>query len=58
MMVAAYQESVMKFDRDQAKAALLAFGHSQRTVGDVQRFIDVYDPAAQMMTEQLPQSTE
>ncbi|MGA2232926.1 MAG: tyrosine-protein phosphatase [Tepidisphaeraceae bacterium] len=58
MMVAAYQESVMRFDRDRAKAALLAFGHSQRTVGDVQRFIDVYDPAAQCMTEQLPQSTE
>src|SRR2546423_560261 len=43
MMVAAYQESVVGFDRDRAKAAMLTFGHSQRTVGDVQRFIDVYD---------------
>jgi protein tyrosine/serine phosphatase len=58
MMVAAYQETVMKFSRDQAKAALLAFGHSQRTIRDVQRFIDLYDPDAQRMTQELPISSE
>lgn len=58
MMVAAYQESAMNFTAEQAKAAILTFGHSQRTVGDVQRFIDVYDPAGQRMTEQLPMSSE
>ena len=58
MMVAAYQETVLKFDRERAKAALLAFGHSQRTVGDVQRFIDVYDPIQMRMTQSLPMSVE
>jgi protein tyrosine/serine phosphatase len=58
MMVAAYQESVLKFDRPRAKAALLTFGHSQRTIGDVRRFIDRYDPDRQCMTEELPLSTE
>jgi protein tyrosine phosphatase (PTP) superfamily phosphohydrolase (DUF442 family) len=58
MMVAAYQETILKFDRAKTKAALLAFGHSQRTVGDVQRFIDVYDPDQRQMTQDLPPSTE
>jgi len=58
MMVAAYQESVMKLSREQAKAALLSFGHSQRTVGDVQRFIQVYDPVEKRMTQEFPQSDE
>jgi protein tyrosine phosphatase (PTP) superfamily phosphohydrolase (DUF442 family) len=58
MMVAAYQQSVLKFDRCRAAAAMLTFGHSQRTVGDIQRFIDVYDAAAMCMTRELPQSTE
>lgn len=58
MMVAAYQESILNFDRERAKAALMAFGHSQRTVGDVERFIDVYDPVQRRMTADLPLSTE
>jgi protein tyrosine/serine phosphatase len=58
MMVAAYQETVMGFDRDRAKAALLAFGHSRRTVGDVERFIDVYDPVGRRMNQALPMSSE
>jgi protein tyrosine/serine phosphatase len=58
MMVAAYQESILKFDRDQAKARLMSFGHSQRTVGDVQRFIELYDPVQQRLTEDLPLSSE
>ena len=43
MMVAAYQESILGYDKDKAKAAMLTFGHSQRTVGDVMKFIEVYD---------------
>jgi protein tyrosine phosphatase (PTP) superfamily phosphohydrolase (DUF442 family) len=58
MMVAAYQETVMKFDVARAKSALLSFGHSQRTVGDVQRFIDVYDPVQERMTAEFPMSEE
>ena len=44
MMVAAYQESVLGYDAERAKSAMLTFGHSQRTIGDVMKFIDVYDP--------------
>src|SRR3954464_11318293 len=44
MMVAAYQESVLGYDPTKAKAAILSFGHSQRTIGDVTKFIDVYEP--------------
>jgi hypothetical protein len=58
IMVAAYQQSVLKFDRPQTTAAMLTFGHSRRTVDDVQRFIDLYDPAAMCMTQELPLSTE
>jgi protein tyrosine phosphatase (PTP) superfamily phosphohydrolase (DUF442 family) len=58
MMVAAYQESVMNFDRTKAKAALLDFGHSQRTVGDVERFIDIYDPVERRVLASLPMSQE
>jgi tyrosine-protein phosphatase SIW14 len=58
MMVAAYQESVLGFDKAKAKDAMLTFGHSQRTVGDVQRFIDVYDPKERTMTEKLALSQE
>jgi len=58
MMAAAYQLSALHYSPEQAKAALLTFGHSQRTVGDVQRFIDVYDPAAKMMTQTFAVSKE
>ncbi len=58
MMVAAYQLSVLKFDKSQTLAAMLTLGHSQRTVGDVQRFIDLYDPQTQRMTANLPTSQE
>ena len=37
---------------------MLTFGHSQRMVNDVQRFIELYDPQTQRMTEQLPTSRE
>lgn len=44
MLVAAYQMSVQGYDRNRAKAAILTFGHSDRTVNDIRRFIDGYDP--------------
>lgn len=58
MMVAAYQLSVLGWSKDQTKAKMLTFGHSMRTVGDVQRFIDVYDPTARRMVESLELSKE
>jgi protein tyrosine phosphatase (PTP) superfamily phosphohydrolase (DUF442 family) len=44
MMMAAYQESVLGYDDEKTKAAIRAFGHSDRTIREVRRFIDVYDP--------------
>ena len=58
MMVAAYQLSVLKLDKDQAVAAIKGFGHSDRTIGDVKRFIEVYDPQTQQMTADMPHSQE
>ena len=58
MMVAAYQISVLGMNKDQTLAAMLTFGHSQRTVGDVQRFIETYDPVTKQMTQELPRSAE
>jgi hypothetical protein len=40
------------------KANLLTFGHSQRTVKDVERFVDVYDAKDRAVTAQLEQSEE
>jgi protein-tyrosine phosphatase len=58
MMVAAYQMSLMGWSKAQARDAMLAFGHSRRTTGDIERFIEVYDAQAQRMIESLPQSKE
>lgn len=58
MMVAAYQLSVLKLDKQQALAAIKSFGHSRRTVNDVKRFIEVYDPKAEQMTADMPPSSE
>jgi protein tyrosine/serine phosphatase len=58
MMVAAYERSVLKLDKEQTTAAMLTFGHSQRTVGDVMRFIDTYDPQTEQMTAEMPLSHE
>jgi protein tyrosine phosphatase (PTP) superfamily phosphohydrolase (DUF442 family) len=44
MMVSAYRLSIMGMTKEQAKAALETFGHSRRSIGDVERFIDLYDP--------------
>ncbi|MDB5294200.1 MAG: Tyrosine phosphatase family protein [Phycisphaerales bacterium] len=58
MMVAAYQLSVLGYDKERAKREMEAFGHSDRTVGDIVRFIDHYDPQTKRMTEALPASKE
>jgi protein tyrosine phosphatase (PTP) superfamily phosphohydrolase (DUF442 family) len=58
MMAAAFQESVLGYDRDKTKQLILTFGHSERSIGDVKRFIDIYDPVKREVTEQLPQSQE
>lgn len=58
MMIAAYQMSVLGFSKERAKQEMLTFGHSMRTVGDVQRFIDVYDPQIRRMTQELARSKE
>jgi protein tyrosine/serine phosphatase len=58
MMVAAYQRAVLGWTPDQTKSAMLTFGHSQRTVKDVQRFIDGYDPGTGAVPEGLPTSKE
>jgi protein tyrosine phosphatase (PTP) superfamily phosphohydrolase (DUF442 family) len=58
MMVAAFQESVLGWDDAKARAAMLSFGHSDRTVKDVERFIGVYDAKERAVTAQLEQSKE
>jgi len=58
MFVAAFQESVLGWDDARAKKEMLTFGHSQRTVKDVERFIDVYDGKARVVTAELPMSNE
>jgi len=58
MMVAAYQMSVLGWDKEKTKAAMLTFGHSERTVGDVTRFIDEYDPKTMTVPEGLPMGKE
>ena len=44
MMMAAYQMSVLGYDKAKAKSAIHAFGHSDRTIEGVRAFIDAYDP--------------
>jgi hypothetical protein len=44
MMMAAYQESILGYDDVKANAAIQAFGHSDRTIREVRRFIEAYDP--------------
>ena len=58
MMVAAYQMSVLGYDKAKATAAIEKFGHSNRTVGDIKRFIEIYDPATRTVTQELKQSVE
>jgi protein tyrosine phosphatase (PTP) superfamily phosphohydrolase (DUF442 family) len=58
MMVAAYQMSVLKWDKEKTKKEILTFGHSRRSIGDVERFIDGYDPVTFATVSDLPVSAE
>lgn len=58
MMAAAFQESVLGYDKQKATDAILRFGHSDRSIGDVKRFIEIYDPVKREVTVQLEQSKE
>lgn len=50
MMVAAYQLSVLGYTKQQAREAMQTFGHSARTVADIDKFIELYDPASRTIT--------
>lgn len=54
MMMAAYQESVLGYTDEQAKAAMKSFGHSERTTVDVRHFIDIYDGARRELVGPKP----
>jgi protein tyrosine/serine phosphatase len=56
MMVAAFQESVLGYDKEKAKAEILTFGHSDNTVNDIRRFIDLYDAKSQTVSPELAQA--
>ena len=58
MMIAAFQMKQLGYDKERAKAELLAFGHSDRTVNDVKRFIDGYDPATGKVPDNYMPSDE
>lgn len=58
MMVAAYQMSVMGWDKQRAKDNIKAYGHSDRTINDIKKFIDVYDPVKREVTADLGRGTE
>ena len=58
MMVAAYQESILGYDTVRAKSEILTFGHSPRTIGDVMKFIDVYDSKTRSLPVTLPNGNE
>lgn len=53
-MAAAFEKSVLGWSDNQCKQAMLTFGHSRRTVGDVERFIEGYDPKDGAVPEGLP----
>jgi hypothetical protein len=45
MMVAAYQESMLKMDDGRCKEAILLWGRKPPALDDVRGFIDDFDPA-------------
>lgn len=53
MMVAAYQESVLGYDKQKAKDSILSFGHSDLTINDIRRFIDGYDPVGRTVPAEI-----
>lgn len=58
MFVAAYQESVLGYDKQKAKDAILTFGHSAHTINDVKRFIDHYDAQTRTIDGELGKGKE
>ncbi len=58
MMVAAYERAALGFDAKKADAAMLTFGHSERTVKDVQKFIELYDPTTGAVPDAMPVGQE
>ena len=58
MMVAAYQMSVLGWDKERTKREILTFGHSRRSIGDIEKFIDGYDPVSKTTVSNLPVSAE
>jgi len=56
--VAAYQESVLGYDKAKAESSILNFGHSVTTVDQIKRFIDGYDPKAETVPADLGRGTE
>jgi protein tyrosine phosphatase (PTP) superfamily phosphohydrolase (DUF442 family) len=58
MMVAAYQQTALGYGDTRTKELILRFGHSDRTVNDVKKFIEIYDEEKRVMTEIPPRSNE
>jgi protein tyrosine/serine phosphatase len=58
LFVAAYEESVLGWDKEKTKAAVLSFGHRMDTVNDIKRFIDGYDPKTETVPGDLGRGSE
>jgi protein tyrosine/serine phosphatase len=56
--VAAYQESVLGYDKSKTKAAVLSFGHHGSTIDQINKFIDGYDPQTQTVPADLGAGSE
>jgi protein tyrosine/serine phosphatase len=56
--VAAYQESVLGYDKSKTKAAVLSFGHHGGTIDQINKFIDGYDPQTQTVPADLGTGSE
>lgn len=58
MFVAAYQESVLGYDKAKARAAVLGFGHGSNTIEQIDRFIDGYEPRTETVPADLGKGSE
>lgn len=58
IFVAAYEESVLGWDKAKTKAAVASFGHRTDTVNDIKRFIDRYDPKSETVPDDLGKGSE
>lgn len=58
MIVAAYLTSVLKYDKPKAMKRLRELYGDAPGLADVDRFLEVYEPASQKVTRQLPLSKE